>query len=83
MRSPPWDFQLSEKLTRGIREIHYDRPSVHDGTKAHIVIGSPSTAARKPMPRTAITEKVGSVDETDILIFRGIEANYQPLRNYQ
>jgi ATP-dependent Clp protease ATP-binding subunit ClpX len=36
----PWDFQLADLITSGIQEIHYDRNSVHDGTKAHVIMNS-------------------------------------------
>lgn len=64
----PWDFQLSDLLTSGIREIRYDRLSLQDGTKAQVVMGSPSTAEREPMPK-ATTERDGSFDDGDICIF--------------
>ena len=65
----PWDFQLSDLLTRGIREIHYDRLAILDGTKAHVVTGSPSTGVRTPTPITATTQRAGAVNDDDICVF--------------
>lgn len=45
----PWDFQLAELLNGGIREIHYDRQAIHDGTKARLIVGT-----TEPLPTTRI-----------------------------
>ncbi|MEI7912864.1 MAG: AAA family ATPase [Verrucomicrobiota bacterium] len=36
----PWDFRLAELVTGGVHEIHYDRQAIHDGAKAHVLMGS-------------------------------------------
>lgn len=64
----PWDFRLAELLTSGIEEIHYDRASVFDGTKAHVI--------RNPDPNFQIlsaTDKhkthIGTTQDEIIYIF--------------
>jgi ATP-dependent Clp protease ATP-binding subunit ClpX len=37
----PWDYQLADLGSRGIREIHYDKASIYDGSKAQVVMGTP------------------------------------------
>ncbi len=45
----PWDFQLTELLTGGVREIHYDREAIHDGSKARLIMD-----ITEPLPPTRI-----------------------------
>lgn len=52
----PWDFQLAELQKVGIREIHYDRGAIHDGTKARVVIGSSQPSPVFPLQKRGITK---------------------------
>lgn len=45
----PWDFEMAELLTRGVREICFDRQAIHDGTKARLIMGT-----TEPLPTTRI-----------------------------
>lgn len=59
----PWDYKLVDLGPNGIREIHYCRESIYDGSKAIVVMGSPSQIL--PIAR----EIIESPDDDDFCIF--------------
>ena len=66
----PWDFRLAELLKGGVREIHYDRQAIHDGTKARLIMditeSLPTTRIFRSTPNDAAEPAVG--DEVPLIL---------------
>ncbi len=62
----PWDYQLADLGRRGIREIHYDKESTSDGSKARLIMEEPFEV---PTALNAITEPTDENEIDDLFVF--------------